>query len=143
MPDQPSDIAARTQALLKGLGISGEQIQNAKLGPGVVGRNSKIAYTFLLLASVAVVGAIYVRSQLLIGVIIGLAFIVAVGIPLLNVVFGHKNPAAAILEGAEFLQYQQIMASRDNPVIFPALPVKAKPKELSEGVPGGEKGEGE
>jgi len=140
MPDQSNDIFARTQGLLKSLGISGEQIQNAKLGTGVVGRNSKIGYTFLSLALVGVAGAIYNHSPLLIGVIIGLAFIVTLTIPILNVVFGHKNPAAAILEGAEFLQYQQIMASKDNSVIVPALPAQAKPKELSEGLPSETKG---
>jgi hypothetical protein len=115
------------------LGVSAEQLQNAKLGPGVVGRNSRIAISFLAVALAGVGGGVTVHSPLIIGLSLTFGFVGTLAITILNVVFGHKNPGAAILEGAEFIQYQQIMASKGNPVIIPTLPVKAKPKELAKG----------
>jgi hypothetical protein len=118
------------------LGISAEQLQNAKLGPGVVGRNSRIAISFLAVALAGVGAGISVHSPFIVGLSVSFGFISAVVITVLNVIFGHKNPGAAILEGAEFIQYQQIMASKGNPVIHPVLPVEPKPPELSGGDPG-------
>jgi hypothetical protein len=116
---------------MKKLGLSAEQIQNAKLGPGVVGRNSKIAFTFLMVSIAAIVAGAYIHSNVIVSLSIIFAFIVALGIPILNVIFGNKNPAAAILEGSEFLQYQQLMASKGNPVINPVLPVEPMPRILA------------
>jgi hypothetical protein len=134
------NITDRLADTMKGLGISSEQIQNAKLGPGVVGRNSKIAYTFLMLAIAGVVGGSYIHSTVIMGISLIFGFIIAISIPILNVIFGNKNPAAAILEGSEFLQYHQIMASKGNPVIAPVLPVEPKPRALDEGDAGKESG---
>ncbi len=82
---------------MKRLGVSAEQMQNAKLGPGVVGRNSKLAFYFLTVALAGISGGTYVHSTLVVGISITFAFIVTLVIPILNVIFGHKNPAAAIL----------------------------------------------
>jgi hypothetical protein len=136
-----SNFTEQLADTMKRLGLSAEQIQNAKLGPGVVGRNSKIAFSFLMVALVGVIGGSAIHSTLIIGLSVTFAFIIALAIPILNVVFGHKNPAAAILEGSQFIQYQQIMASKDHPVIIPALPVEAKPKELEKGDSDEESGE--
>jgi hypothetical protein len=120
--------------LFRRIGISGKQLQNAKLGPGVVGRNSKIGHTFLVVALVGVIGGSYIRNAPIIGISLVGGFLIALCIPLLNVIFGHKNPAAAILEGAQFLQYQQIeMAAKGRPAILSSTPPAPKPKELQGG----------
>lgn len=119
-------------SLFKSLGLSSEQLQNIKLGPGVVGRNTRMGHTFLLVALAGVFGGVYIKSAMIIGISLIAAFLIAAGIPILNVIFGNKNPAAAILEGAEFLQYQQIeMAAKGIPAIVPTLPPETKPQELS------------
>src|SRR5512142_1165369 len=91
------------------LGLAAEQLQNAKLGPGVVGRNSRIAISFMAVAVAGIGAGISVHSAFIVGLSVTFGFISALAITILNVVFGQKNPGAAILEGAEFIQYQQIM----------------------------------
>jgi hypothetical protein len=127
------NLADQLGDTIKSIGVSAEQLQNAKLGPGVVGRNSRIAISFLAVALAGIGGGASVHSPLIIGLSLTFGFIGALAITVLNVLFGHKNPGAAILEGAEFIQYQQIMASKGNPAIIPVLPVETKPKELEKG----------
>jgi hypothetical protein len=111
-----------------------EEIQNtAKLGPGVVGRNSRIILSFLVVAGAGIGAGATMHSPLIVGISLGCGFIGTLTTVILNVHFGQKNPGAAILEGSEFIQYQQIMASKGNPVIIPVLPIEAKPKELASG----------
>lgn len=42
--DMSDSIKDKIPELMERLGISGHQLQNVKLGPGVVGRNSAIAW---------------------------------------------------------------------------------------------------
>jgi hypothetical protein len=119
----------RTAGLMKALGISGEQLQNAKLGPGVVGRNSVIAHTFLVVALAGVIASAYLHNNLLLGLSLCFGFMVALAIPILNAYFGNKNPAAALLEGAQFLQYHQFqMASQGKPEIEAKAPPELPPQ---------------
>lgn len=113
--------------LLKKLGLTGHQLHNVKLGPGVVGRNSSIAWAFELVMLVGVICATIMHSPWLLALSLGGAILVAVVIVVTNVYFGNKNPAAALLEGAEFLEYQQILAAKGRPVIAPTEPVEAPP----------------
>lgn len=114
--------------LLSRLGLTGHHLQNVKLGPGVVGRNTSIVWTCLLVMLVGAGGAIYLKSPSLLGLAIGGALFLAVAGIGANVYFGSKNPAAAIMEGAQFLQYHQMtMAAKGVPVIEPSLPAFAPP----------------
>lgn len=117
--------------LMQKLGLTGDQLQGVKLGPGVVGRNSTIAWVFLLVMLVGAVTAGYLHSQVLLGLSLGGAILAGVAIPVLNVYFGNKNPAAALMEGAEFLQYQRMqmrMAAKGIPVIESGVGVLAPPQ---------------
>jgi hypothetical protein len=118
----------RLGGLLDHLGISKGHLRNTKLGPGVVGRNSAIAYTFLVVMLVGALCSYFLKSEVLMGISLGGAILVTVIIAVLNVYFGNKNPGAAILEGAQFLQYHQIeMASKDRPAIDPISPPMPPP----------------
>jgi len=129
MAENPIEDAS---GLLKALGISGEQLQNAKLGPGIVGRNTVIAWVFLIVMLVGILCSYGLHNNFLLTLCLIFAFIVAVGVLLLNVYFGNKNPAAALLEGAQFLQYQQFkMAARGRPVIEARSPAQSAPRSLT------------
>lgn len=58
------------------------------------------------------------------------ALFIIVYVVALNVYFARTNPAAALLEGAQFVQYQQLMAAKGMPVIEPSPPIPA-PSRLS------------
>ncbi|MFZ0640647.1 MAG: hypothetical protein WA020_08390 [Candidatus Acidiferrales bacterium] len=127
MGDQPKD---RVSDLMQRLGISGRQLQNVKLGPGVVGRNSSIAWVFEVVMLAGVIASAVEHDTLMLGVSLGGSILVAVVISLSNVYFGNKNPAAALLEGAQFLEYHQMqMAAKGVPVIeSPGAPSPAPSK---------------
>jgi general stress protein CsbA len=87
------------------------QIQGVKLGPGVVGRNSSIAWAleFVMLAGVITGG--FLHSVWLVGISLLGAIVCGLFFALVNVQFGKDNPAAALLEGIEFLQFHQMQAT--------------------------------
>jgi hypothetical protein len=104
------------------------RLQNVKLGPGVVGRNSSIAWVALLIDLACIIAAIFLRSIWLAGTALAAGTLVGILIPFLNVHFGKKNPGAALLEGAEFLTYQQVeLASKGVPAIQPSAPMPQPP----------------
>src|SRR5438876_10770728 len=79
----------RAAELMGKLGISGHQLQGAKLGPGVVGRNSSIAWAFMVVMLVGVICSAFLHSTVLMGLSLGGAIIVALAISLCNVYFGQ------------------------------------------------------
>jgi hypothetical protein len=91
--------------------VLGAQIQRVKLGPGVVGRNSSIAYALEFVMLAGVIAGIFLHSVWLVGISISGAIVTGLSITLMNVFFGKTNPAAALLEGAEFLQFHQMQAT--------------------------------
>jgi hypothetical protein len=94
--------------LMDRLGISGNQLQNVKLGPGVVGRNSSIAWVGGVVMLAGVIGGVWLHSEILVGGALVGGLLVAVGVPCLNVYFAKTNPAAALLEGAQFVEFHQL-----------------------------------
>lgn len=144
MPDSSQDKIAD---LMQRLGISKQDLQNVRLGPGIVGRNSTIAWVLEIVMLAGVIGGTVEHSPTLIGISLVGAVVVALVIPLANIHFGNKNPAAAILEGAEFVQYQQIQMTLakgghpvelSGPVVSNPLPAQTHgSNEHSSGTPEG------
>ncbi len=122
---EDSSRSDRVSELLEKLGISGHHLKNAKLGPGVVGRNSSIAWAFEIVMLAGVVASAFMHSTTMLGLSLSGAIVVAIVIAISNVYFGNKNPAAALLEGAQFLEYQhlQMTAAKGVPVIEASPPV--------------------
>lgn len=107
------------------------KIQNVKLGPGVVGRNSTIAWSGEIVMLAGVVAAAYLHSVLFLGVSIGGGIVIPLLSVSLNTYFGNKNPPAALLEGAQFLEYRYMeMAAKGVPVIEPSGPPVPEPPKL-------------
>lgn len=121
--------------LLRKIGVDTGQLQNAKLGPGVVGRNSSIAWACEVVMLAGVAGACFMKSIPLLAFCLIGAVVVALVISTLNVRFGNQNPAAALMEGAHFLKFQQLqMAAKGIPVIEASEP--GIPPEANKQLPG-------
>ena len=103
---QQSRLKDQVIELMERLGITGHQLQSVTLGPGVVGRNSSIAFALLVVMAAGVISGAFLHSELLVGLSVGGAIVGALLITCMNVHFGHKNPAAAILEG--LLQFDRV-----------------------------------
>src|SRR6266851_2372129 len=116
--------------LMERLGISGRQFQNVKLGPGVVGRNSSIAWLGGIVMLAGVIGGGWLHSTVLVGASIAGGILIGLGVPCLNILFARMNPAAAILEGAEFIQYHQMQmtAAKGMPALVGGPPVPTPPE---------------
>ena len=131
--EQPETEQPKTTIadLLDRIGISGQQLQGLRLGPGVVGRNTSIAWACELVMLAGAIGSAFNHNALLLGGSLIGAVLVALVICLSNVIFGSKNTAAALLEGAHFLQYQHLeMAAKGVPRIelSPPMPAPALPE---------------
>ncbi|HKW18262.1 MAG TPA: hypothetical protein VJO35_12210 [Terriglobales bacterium] len=106
------------------------RLQNIKLGHGVVGRNSQIAWGGITLALAGLVVSAVDHVIWLAAASMALGAGAVILVPCLNVYFGNKNPGAALLEGAQLLTYQQMtLASKDVPAIQPSAPMPPPPKE--------------
>jgi hypothetical protein len=104
------------------------RLQNVKLGPGVVGRNSSIVWAFMLVMLAGAIVSGIEHSTILLSLSLAGAILVALVALILNVYFGNKNPAAALLEGAHFVEYHQIeMAAKGMPRIEPSSPPSLPP----------------
>ncbi|HXM62959.1 MAG TPA: hypothetical protein VN950_19005 [Terriglobales bacterium] len=121
--------------VMERLGITGHQLQSITLGPGVVGRNSSIAFALLVVMLAGVICGALLHSELLVGLSLGGAIVVPLVITCLNVHFGQKNAAAAILEGAQFIEYQhmQLTAIKGEPPTLQSGPPGPPPSRLSGG----------
>lgn len=135
MSNEEDSTKDKVTQLMEKLGLSSRQLQGAKLGPGVVGRNSTIAWSLEIVMLAGVICGGYLHSAALVGGSIVGAILVGLAVPWLNVSFAKENPAAALLEGAEFVEYHhmQVTASKTSPgpqISGPGVPA---PKELLEG----------
>ena len=105
--------------------VIGSQIQGVKLGPGVVGRNSSIAWALELVMLAGVVSGAVLHTVWLAGISVLGAIISGLLIARMNVKFGKDDPAAALLEGAHFLQFHQMQATATRGSQPKELPVAA------------------
>jgi hypothetical protein len=90
MPDSLKDQVIE---VMERVGITGHQLQSITLGPGVVGRNSSIAFALLVVMAAGVISGAFLHSELLVGMSVGGAIVVSLVITCLNVHFGQKNAA--------------------------------------------------
>jgi hypothetical protein len=128
------DSSDKVAELMKRLGVSGQQLQNVKLGPGVVGRNSSIAWVAGIVMLAGVICGGYLHSPTLVGVSLLGGVLVGLVVPWLNVSFAKTNPAAALLEGAHFVEFHQMQltAAKGVPPVGGGPPVPPPP-QLSAG----------
>jgi hypothetical protein len=101
---------------LKNLGIATDTVSRVRLGQGVVGKTT-LAVLFVL----AVLGIVAWRlTDTWPLLAIGLAAVLVFVLYLKRTMdFADRNPAAALLEGAEFLKWQQTELAAKNMLIPP------------------------
>jgi hypothetical protein len=108
--------------VLKSAGVSADALSRIRLGPGVVGKT-----TYGLIAVVVVLGTVawpvtneWLRTGL--GLLVALVFVLYF---VCVMWFAHKNPGAALLEGAELLQWQhEELVSKGAGILPRGRPVK-------------------
>ncbi len=113
--------------------VIGSHVKGVKLGPGIVGRNSSIAWALEFVMLAGVISGAVLHSVWLAGISVCGAILSALLITYMNVQFGRQNPAAALMEGAHFLQYQQLQAVAvrgAHTAELPPAPAILPPSEL-------------
>jgi general stress protein CsbA len=118
--------------------VIGSQVHGVKLGPGVVGRNSSIAWALELVMLAGVISGAALHSEWLVGISLFGAIVSGLSIAVMNVKFGKDDPAAALLEGAHFLQFHQMQATAVRGSQPSELPLAA-PVQPPAQLPGAEK----
>ncbi len=117
--------------------VIGSQIRGVKLGPGVVGRNSSIAWALEFVMLAGVFSGTFLHNIWLVGISLVGAIGAGLLIALMNVSFGKDNPAAALLEGAEFVQFHQMQATAtkgdSHPIELSSAPPTQAPAQLNAG----------
>jgi general stress protein CsbA len=116
----------------------GSQMHGVKLGPGVVGRNSSIAWVLELVMLAGVISGGFLHSVWLVGISLLGAIVSGLLIAGMNVKFGKDDPAAALLEGAQFVQFHQLQATAVRGSPSTELPSET-PIQPPAQLPGGEK----
>lgn len=97
------------------LGDAIKNVSKIRLKGGVVGKVSTLLIV-LCLCVTAMVGIANTAWIAAMGILLVVSLCAVFGWRLIN--FADKNPAAALLEGAEFLVHQQVMhGSKENPSI--------------------------
>lgn len=114
------------EEVLKTVGVAAESMGKIRLG-GVVGKTSTAV---IALFGVFAIVAWKMSDPLVIGLVAAVIFLVYfAGV----MAFALKNPGAALLEGAELVQWQQVeMAAKGigSPPSAPAVPDPTAPREL-------------
>ena len=125
--------------ILKEAGISTESLDKIRLGPGVVGRSATVAVVALLVLGVAA----YKTSNdyILVG-ITGGALLLFAAFFRWSMKYAAKNPAAALLEGAELVAWRkQELAAKSipQPPVTPAIPDPKAPVSTNLSIEGPDK----
>ena len=113
--------------IAEGVGINVEQFDRVKLGRGVVGKSAYIAAAaILVLAAVALRadGSFVLYAAIGACLIIFLVYFVGV------LWFATKNPGAALLEGAELIQWRQMEMGLKGVDALPAAPNVEPPTQI-------------
>jgi hypothetical protein len=114
--------------LLKEIGLKSETFEKMRLGPGVVGRSATVAVVALLVLGVV---AWRLTDQNLLLVIAGASFILFLIYFIGAMIYGAKNPAAALLEGAELVTWQKQELAAKNVPHPPDSPLITDPRPPS------------
>jgi hypothetical protein len=115
----------------RALGVIGDADSRFRLGPGLVGNNSSIVRTFLIVAAVL---GYFLRDQPLIdlsaiGLLAGVAVLTCIG----NLIYAHLHPDHALMEGADLLAFHQLQAgARDQAIIIDQPPIAGGSRHVVE-----------
>ena len=116
--------------LLKNFGISTESVDRIRLAKGVVGKTTTAVLIVLMVLALAIFKLNNPQLILILGIAAGFVFLVYfIGVML----FAHKNPGPALLEGAELLRWRQFdLATKGSPSqpASPSLPGPGLPGQL-------------
>lgn len=101
------------EKVLHQAGLSETSLDRVRLSRGVVGKSAYVAAGALLVLAVA---GYSLRDSGLLMLVAVLAFAIFVVFFVGSLVFAHKNPGIALLEGAELIQWRQMdMAAKSVP----------------------------
>lgn len=106
--------------------MSEESLQRIRLSRGVVGKTTYTAIAFF--GVLGIVAARLPSDMLLALALIACAIFLIYFVGLLH--FANKNPAAALLEGAELLHWQQTELAAKGTGPIPLQPAITPPREL-------------
>ncbi|MBM6583258.1 hypothetical protein ILT44_23940 [Microvirga sp. BT689] len=115
---------------LEGAGISATSVERIRLAKGVVGKTSYVAGAALF--ALAVVGwslkdPLY---QIILAVLVVFVFIAYY---FGSLWFANRHPGAALLEGAELIQWRQLEMSSKNEGALPSTPPTEPPMMIEGG----------
>lgn len=122
MPSRRYDRQILLDKLLKEIGIKSETLNSVRLGPGVVGRSATVAVVTLIVIGV---GIYKLNNEMLIFAIVILAAGIFGWFFIAAMKYADRNPAAALLEGAELVTWRkQELASKSIPKLpdTPSIP---------------------
>ncbi|MCS6306433.1 MAG: hypothetical protein H8K07_22630 [Nitrospira sp.] len=99
--------------ILNEIGAKSEVFDKIRLGPGVVGRSATVAVCALIVMGVI---AYNLNDKASLLIIAGAAFLLFLIFFIGSMIYGSKNPSAALLEGAELVTWQkQELAAKSIP----------------------------
>lgn len=116
--------------ILKEAGISAESLDKIRLGPGVVGRSATVAVAALIVLAVA---AYKINNDYFLFAIVILVVLIFAGFFWGAMRYADRNPAAALLEGAELVTWRKQELAAKNVPHLPDSPVITDPRPPSIG----------
>ena len=126
-------MAVDFSKILEGIGLNTESINRIRLGRGVIGKSATVAVVTLILFGI--VAARVKNDNELLMIIAGSGFILFIIFFVGAMIYGSKNTAAALLEGAELVTWQkQEMAAKYLPQP-PITPEISDPKSPLTSIP--------
>lgn len=111
----------KIQEALTKRGLDGVNLNQIKLGPGVVGRITTMGVAFFVCVAIAlsrIDGAYFIAG------IVALAAVILLILVFSAIRFANRNPELSLLEGANLVRYQEVrMAARGLPEAPPMPPI--------------------
>ena len=103
MQDNPLSLGP----ILKNLGISAAGIDRIQFAPGVVGKMTTSLMGLYVVCVAAIAAGAWMGSTPLVGLGLGAGFLSFVFKSVASIMFASKNPATALLEGADLVRYRE------------------------------------
>jgi hypothetical protein len=116
-------MAVDFSKILEGIGLKTESINRIRLGRGVIGKSATVAFGALVIIAI-VAARLPSQDDLFLMILAGCGFLLFLLFFVGAMIYGSKNTAAALLEGAELVTWQkQEMAAKylPQPPITPEI----------------------